>query len=103
MSPPPMRPIHIAHLDKARPVVVLTREAVREYLNNVTVAYITSTVRGLSTEVPVGARNELEHESVISLDNVTTIPASNLGRQIGWLLPDQEPLLTAAIHAAFDL
>jgi mRNA interferase MazF len=40
---------------------------------------------------------------VISLDNISTIPASRLGRQIGWLLPDQEPALTAAIHAAFDL
>lgn len=101
--PGPLRPIHIAHLDKARPVVVLTRERVRPYLTNVTIAYVTSTVRGLSTEVAVGSKNQLDHEGVISLDNVTTIAADRLGRQIGWLQPEQEPLLTAALHAAYDL
>jgi len=49
-----MRPIHSARLDKTRPVLVLTREVVRPHLSRVTVAPITSTVRGLSTEVPVG-------------------------------------------------
>ncbi|MDA8067257.1 MAG: type II toxin-antitoxin system PemK/MazF family toxin, partial [Actinomycetota bacterium] len=48
-----MRPIHTAALDKARPVLVLTRELVRPHLNSVTVAPITSTIRGLSTEVLV--------------------------------------------------
>ncbi|MGF2943663.1 type II toxin-antitoxin system toxin endoribonuclease MazF3, partial [Mycobacterium sp. Lab-001] len=46
-----MRPIHIAQLDKARPVLILTREVVRPHLTNVTVAPITTTVRGLATEV----------------------------------------------------
>jgi len=67
------------------------------------VAPITSTVRGLSTEVPVGPGNGLDYPSVISCDNVVTVPASALGRQIGRLLPEQESTLTAALHAAFDL
>ena len=45
-----MRPIHLAALDKTRPVLVLTRELVRPHLTRVTVAPITGTVRGLSTE-----------------------------------------------------
>lgn len=98
-----MRPIHLATLDKTRPVLVLTRELVRPHLRRVTVAPITSTVRGLSTEVPVGPDNGIEHPSVVSCDNVVTIPAEALGRQIGRLLPEQELLLTAAVHAAFDL
>ncbi|MGL4743403.1 MAG: type II toxin-antitoxin system PemK/MazF family toxin [Dermatophilaceae bacterium] len=98
-----MRPIVIAHLDKARPVVVLTREGVRERLVNVTVAYITSTVKGLSTELAVGTRNGLDRKSVVSLDNVTTIPTEMLGRQIGWLLPDQEAPLAECVRAAFDI
>jgi hypothetical protein len=53
-------------LDKTRPVLVLTRDTVRPHLTNVTVAPITSTIRGLSTEVPVGTANGLDHESVIS-------------------------------------
>ncbi len=98
-----MRPIHLAQLDKTRPVLVLTRETVRPHLTNVTVAPITSTVRGLSTEVPVGADNGLDHDSVVSLDNIQTIPARHLGRRIGLLRIAQEEALARAIHAAFDL
>ena len=98
-----MRPIHLATLDKARPVLILTRELVRPHLARVTVAPITSTVRGLSTEVAVGLDNGLDHPSVVSCDNILTIPTSALGRQIGRLLPEQEATLTAALHAAFDL
>ena len=98
-----MRPIHLARLDKTRPVVLLTRELVRPYLTNVTVAPITSRIRGLATELPAGPANGLDHECVVSLDNIVTIPVADLGRHIGYLLPDQELALTEAIHAAFDL
>jgi len=98
-----MRPIHIAHLDKNRPVLILTREVVRPYLTRVTVAPITSTIRGLSTEVPVGLANGLDHNSVVSCDNIVTVLSSVLGSQIGSLLPSQEAELSTAIHAAFDL
>lgn len=98
-----MRPIHTAHLDKSRPVVVLTRELVRPQLSRVSVAPITSTIRGLSTEVPVGSANGLDHESVISCDNIVTVLKCALGRHIGYLLPGQEADLADAIRAAFDL
>ncbi len=98
-----MRPIHTAQLDKVRPVLVLTREVVRPYLTRVTVAPITTTIRGLSTEVPVGRRNGLHQASVISCDNIVTVPAAALGPQIGYLLPAQEAALTNAVQAAFDL
>jgi mRNA interferase MazF len=98
-----MRPIHVAQLDKGRPVLVLTRELVRPHLATVTVAPITSTIRGLSTEVTVDAANGLSGPSVVSCDNITTIPTTTLGAQIGVLLDDQEPALSEAITAAFDL
>ena len=98
-----MRPIHIARLDKARPVVILTRELVRPYLATVTVAPITTTIRGLSTEVPLDAANGLSGPSVVSCDNLTTIPVGALGEQIGVLLDYQEQTLSEAIQAAFDL
>ncbi len=98
-----MRPIHTAQLDKARPVLVLTRELVRPHLTRVTVAPITTTARGLSTEVPVGPANGLEAQGVVSCDNIVTVPTSALGRQIGTLLAVQENALAQAIRAAFDL
>ncbi len=98
-----MRPIHVARLDKARPVLILTRELVRPHLRTVTVAPITTTIRGLSSEVGVDASNGLTGPSVISCDNITTIPTDALGEQIGVLLDRQEPALSEAIAAAFDL
>lgn len=98
-----MRPIHVARLDKARPVLILTRELVRLHLRTVTVAPITTTVRGLSSEVGVDAANGLAEPSVVSCDNIITIPTDTVGEQIGVLLDGQEPALSNAITAAFDL
>jgi len=98
-----MRPIHVARLDKTRPVLILTRELVRPHLTSVTIAPITTTIRGLSTEVRVDQANGLEEPSVVSCDNITTIPADALGARIGVLLDPQELALSEAIQAAFDL
>lgn len=72
-------------------------------MTKVTVAPITSTIKGLSSEVPVGPSNGLEVESVISVDNVVTVPASLLGRTIGFLTAEQEAHLAHAIVLAYDL
>ena len=98
-----MRQIQLARLDKSRPVLILTRELVRPHLTTVTVAPITTTIRGLSTEVPLDAANGLDGPCAASCDNITTIPVSILGAQIGVLLDHQESVLTEAIRAAFDL
>jgi mRNA interferase MazF len=98
-----MHPIWLARLDKARPVLVLTREEVRAVRRLVTVAPVTSTARGLRSEVVVGRRNGLDHDSVVNLDSIATIPRELLMRPIGVLLEDQEHDLTRAFHEAFDL
>ena len=72
-------------------------------MSRVTVAPITSTVRGLSTEVAVDTSNGLEHASVVSCDNIVTIPADSLGRLVGYFFPTQERALSVAIQAAFNL
>lgn len=99
-----MRPIHLAEIDiKTRPVVLLSRSVAIPVLKYVTVAPITSTIRGISVEVLVGRQNNLDHDSVVNVDNIQTIPKEALGRRVGALLPEQEYELTAAIHTAFDL
>jgi transcriptional modulator of mazE/toxin, mazF len=98
-----VREVCLARLDKTRPVVVLTRAAAREAMTKVTVAPITSTVKGLSSEVPVGPVEGLDHTCAISLDNVLTIPSSRLGRTLGLLSPAQEKALARAIVLAYDL
>lgn len=101
--PASVREICLARLDKTRPVVVLTREAARTAMTKVTVAPITSTIEGMSSEVRVGPDNGLEQASVIALDNVVTIPANLLGRTVGFLNSDQETLLARAVVLAYDL
>lgn len=98
-----MHPIWLARLDKTRPVLLLTREEVREIRTLVTVVPITSTVRELHSEVIVGQRNGLDHDSAANLDSITTIARSALIRPVGALLQDQEQKLTRAFHDAFDL
>ncbi|MGH3730322.1 MAG: type II toxin-antitoxin system PemK/MazF family toxin [Micromonosporaceae bacterium] len=98
-----MRQIRIAELDERRPVLLLTRDVVIPHRARVTVAPITSTIRGLASEVPVGPDNGLDHESVVSCDNIATIHKDALGRVVGHLLAHQENELTNAIRAAFDL
>ncbi|MFJ4174470.1 type II toxin-antitoxin system PemK/MazF family toxin [Microbacterium sp. NPDC089696] len=98
-----VREICLARLDKTRPVVVLTREAARAAMTKVTVAPITSTVKGLSSEVPVGPLDGFDRPSAISVDNTVTIPITALGRTIGYLSERQEAELARAVILAFDL
>jgi len=98
-----MHPIWMARVDKTRPVLLLTRAEVRAVRALVTVAPITSTVRGLRSEVLVGQRNGLDHDSVVNLDSIATVSRETLVRPIGALLEDQEHDLTRAFHEAFDL
>jgi mRNA interferase MazF len=99
------RPIYLADLDKQRPCVLLTRQYMAGRLAWVTIAPITSQIRGIPTEVPVDAGPEtgLKLDSVISGDNIRTVPKSTLLRQIGVLPASCEPRLAAAIVKAFDL
>jgi len=98
-----MHPIWLARIDKTRPVLVLTREEVRAVRQLVTVAPITSTVRGLRSEVAVGQRNGLDHDSVVNLDSIATVPRDLLVCPLDALLEQQEYDLTRAFHDAFDL
>lgn len=98
-----MRAIHRVRLDKVRPAVLLTRELALPYLNGITVAPITSTRRGIATEVPVGPAHGLDHESVVNLDTVVTVAAEHVGAFVGYLSDAEEDQLCTALLLAYDL
>jgi mRNA interferase MazF len=98
-----VREICLVRLDKTRPAVILTRDAARGAMTKVTVAPVTTTIKGLSSEVRVGPENGLEHDCAISLDNVLTVPVSTLGRTVGYLSTEQEAQLARAVVLAYDL
>ena len=102
-SEPQMHEICLAQLEKVRPVLVLTREYALRKLTKWTVAPITSTIRGISSEVPIGPQNGIDHPSVISLDNIMTIDVSQIGKTLGFLTPEQEVQLTTALIKTFEL
>lgn len=98
-----MRTIATVRLDKPRPALILTRPSKLHLLTWITVAPITSTIRSISSEVRVGTRNGLAHESVVSCDSITTVRKDAVGHAVGLLFDDQEPELARAINDAFDL
>lgn len=76
--------------DKLRPVVILSRGEAIAVLHTVMVAPVTSTIRGIPSEVLVGVDEGLKHPSAINLDHLQTVEKSRLRRHLGRLRP--EPL-----------
>lgn len=72
-----------ADLDKVRPVLVLTRSTVAPRLTRVLVAPLTTTVRDIPSEVPLGQAEGVAEGSVASLDNVQLVPVDRLLRRAG--------------------
>lgn len=69
--------------DRRRPVLVLTRQEIIGHLRTVTVAPVTSTIRGIASEVRVGPEAGLKHASAVNLDHVATVPREGLHRYVG--------------------
>ena len=88
--------------DKIRPVVVLTRSRVANRLHSVVVAPITSTPRGLATEVEVGSAEGVHDGSVANLDNTMLLHRSALGRKCGQVNASKWPEFCRAVHKMMD-
>lgn len=71
--------------DKRRPVVVLTRQEVIGLIHTVMVAPVTSTIRGLPSEVRVGVAEGLKHDSAVNLDHVQSVEQAKLVGFVGQL------------------
>lgn len=87
-----------------RPVCVLTRDAAISVLHAVTCAPITRTMRGIRSEVEVGAEEGLPESAVITCDNLVTIPKSALDAEpVGHLEVEQRASLDRALRYALDI
>jgi mRNA-degrading endonuclease toxin of MazEF toxin-antitoxin module len=64
---------------------------------------ITSNIRGLPTEVPVGRTHGLDRDSAVNCDNLVTVRTSTLGRRRGELDPESLDRLGSALRLALDL
>ena len=73
--------------DKQRPVLVLTRQSAVGYLAKVTVAPVTSSIRGVPSEVRLSEEDGLKHPCVVNLRNIVTVSKTHLGPCITTLSP----------------
>ena len=92
--------VWLARLDKVRPFVVVTRDPMGMLLHAVLGAPVTSTVRELSTEVPVGPEDGVRLESVANLDNLQLVARSRLVRRIGRARPSTMSAICRALVIA---
>jgi mRNA interferase MazF len=86
-----------------RPAVIVTRPTAIPHLTNVTVVLITTRVRGLPTEVELGAANGLIEGSVANCDNVLTVPKTAVAALRGALGPAEMRALDDALRIALGL
>ena len=86
-----------------RPVLLLSREEAYAVRTAVTVAPLTTTIRGIPVEVPVDMEDGLPKPCVINLDSLITIPKRRLESRITALSPDKLRLVRDAIRFALDL
>lgn len=91
--------------NRRRPVLVLTRQEVIGHLHGVTVAPITTTIRGIPSEVVVGTECGLKTTSAINLDNLATVPKEGLLAFVGTVPQDVLDQVREALLFAlgFDL
>lgn len=97
-----MRWYAFARPDKKRPVVILTRDSVLEYLGEATIAPITRTVRGIPSEVPLGPDDGLPEPCAVNLDHVQTVARGRLGALLTTLSTQRMAEVREALLFALD-
>jgi mRNA interferase MazF len=89
--------------DKRRPVLILTRNSMIEYLHEVTIAPITSTVRDIGSEVRLGKEDGMPDECAINLDHIQTVHKDRIGKLLTALSHEKLHEVRNAIRFALDL
>ncbi|MCX6356222.1 MAG: type II toxin-antitoxin system PemK/MazF family toxin [Candidatus Aureabacteria bacterium] len=92
-----------AHPDKKRPVLILTRDSIVEYLGEVTVAPITSTFRDIPTEVVLSKQDGMTRNCAVNCDHIQTVAKSKLGALIIALSGEKMREVSKAIAFALRL
>jgi mRNA interferase MazF len=85
------------------PAVIVTRNRAIPLLRNVCVVAVTSRIRGVPTEVPLGTAQGLVRDCVANCDNLFTIPKRALETRRGALGPMELRQLNGALRIALDL
>jgi mRNA interferase MazF len=86
-----------------RPVLLVSRDVAIRLREAVTVAQITTRIRDIPTEIPLGPQNGLKKKCVINCDVLTTIPKVLLVEPVATLSPEKMAVLNRALGFALDI
>ncbi len=89
--------------DKNRPVLILTRDSVLEYLGEVTIAPITTTIRDIPSEVFLSTTDGMPQDCVVNCDHLQTVSKGKLGSLITSLPHERMLKVGRAIRFALDI
>jgi mRNA interferase MazF len=89
--------------DKKNPVLILTRNSVLEYLGEVTVAPITSTVRDIPSEVFLSKTDGMPRNCAVNCDHLQTVSKGKIGSLITALPTEKMVDVGRAIRFALDI
>jgi mRNA interferase MazF len=89
--------------DKRRPVLILTRDSILEYLGEATIAPITATVRDIPSEVFLSRYDGMRKECAVNLDHIQTVSKGKIGSLITTLSSEKLKQVRRAILFAIDL
>ena len=89
--------------DKRRPVLILSRSSIIDYMGEVTVAPVTTTIRGIPSEVGLSPIDGVPRECAVNFDHIQTVAKGKIGSLITTLHGDKKNALKEAISFALDL
>ncbi len=89
--------------DKKRPVVILSRNSVLEYLGEVTVAPVTGTIRDIPSEVVLTQEDGVSKECAVNCDHLQTVVKSKLGGLLAVLSTEKLAQVSKAVRFALDV
>jgi mRNA interferase MazF len=89
--------------DKKRPVLILTRNSIIEYLGEVTIAPITSTVRDIPSEVFLTTEDGMPKECAVNCDHLQTVAKAQIGSLITTLPAEKLTAVSQAVRFALNI
>lgn len=92
-----------SHPDKKRPVLILTRNSILEYLGEVTIAPITTTVRDIPSEVFLSKTDGMPRECAVNCDHLQSVSKGKIGTIVTALSPAKLREVGQAIQFALDI
>ncbi|HIA57617.1 MAG TPA: type II toxin-antitoxin system PemK/MazF family toxin [Candidatus Lambdaproteobacteria bacterium] len=89
--------------DKKRPVLILTRDSILDYLGEMTVAPVTSTIRDIPSEVFLSQEDGVKKDCVVNLDHIQTVSKKKIGARLTSLSRNKMKSVGQAIRFALDI